>query len=311
VAMLNYEVRRTITINQPCATIIGYLSDFRNWPEWSPWLVLEPDCPTQFEGIQGDVGASYQWNGKLIGAGTMTLIEKDVDSLNMALEFLSPFKSKADVNFEVVQTNNSSVVTWSMKSKLPWLFFFMKNMMKALIGMDFDRGLLMLKSQMETDAIPSLPTVIGERHQPKIHYIALKGRATIPELSDVMKKQFTRLNAFCETHHLSINGPPFVLYENMDKTTTESEFFSCFPIENPIEVEPPFVCDTLEECETFVVQHKGAYRFMGNAWSLAMIATRTLKIKIESGPMGIERYINSPNDVEDAELITEIILLKK
>ena len=309
--MLSYEVRQTITIDQSCATIMDFLADFRNWPKWSPWLILEPNCAIQFEGIQGEAGAAYQWSGELIGAGTMTLVEKDVDNLNIALEFLSPFKSKAQVNFEVVQTNNSCVVTWSMNSTLPWFFFFMKSMMKALIGMDFQRGLLMLKSQLETHTVLSLPTVIGERHQAKIHYIALKGRATIAELSDVMERQFTRLNLFCETHNVSVNGPAFVLYENMDKASTESEFFNCLPIEKTIEIDPPFVCDTLEACETFVVQHKGAYQFLGNAWSLAMMATRAQKIKIENCPMGIERYINTPDHVNDADLISEIILLKK
>lgn len=309
--MLTYEVRRTITIEQPCATIIGYLSDFQNWPKWSPWLILEPSSKIQFKGTQGQIGARYDWSGNLIGSGSMTLTHKDIDNLEMALEFVSPFKSKAQVQFEVVQTDHHCVVTWCMTSKLPWYFFFLKNMMKALIGMDFDRGLLMLKSQMETQSIPSLPAIVGERHQPKIHYIALKGRATIPELPVVVQNQFSRLNLYCETHNISISGPRFVLYENMDKTTTESEFFSCLPIEKTIEIEPPFVCDTLEECETYVIQHKGAYRFLGNAWSLAMMASRAYKIKTEHDPMGIERYINQPDQVQEADLITEIILLKK
>lgn len=309
--MLSYEVRRSTTIKGSCADIIEYLSDFKNWPTWSPWLILEPTCPVEYYGEQQHVGAGYSWNGDMIGTGSMTLTDQDSNSLDMALEILSPFQTLAQVRFEVLQSNDSCVLTWIMTSKLPWYLFFMKSMMKSWIGMDYDRGLLMLKSQLETGQVLSTPTILGERHQPKVHYIALKGRATIAQLGHVMQEHMTKLSSYCESHHLSTAGPLFGLYESMDKTTTESEFFTCFPIEKPIDIQPPFVCDTLEECETFVIQHKGAYSFMGNAWSLAMMASRFKKINIQDKPMGIERYLNSPKDVDDANLITEIILLKK
>ncbi|MFT5593913.1 MAG: hypothetical protein ACI8SR_002300 [Oceanicoccus sp.] len=309
--MLSYEVRRSTTIKRSCADIIQYLSDFKNWPTWSPWLILEPTCPVEYDGKQQHIGACYSWNGDMIGAGSMTLTDKDSNSLDMTLEILRPFKSLAQVRFEVLQSNDHCVVTWAMTSKLPWYLFFMKSMMKNWIGMDYDRGLLMLKSQLETGQILSTPTILGERHQPKVHYIALKGRATIAQLGIVMQEHVAKLSAYTEAHDLSVIGPWFGLYESMDKASTESEFFTCFPIDKPVDIQPPFVCDALEECETFVIQHKGAYPFMGNAWSLAMMASRFKKIKIQDKPMGIERYVNRPQDVDDANLITEIILFKK
>jgi hypothetical protein len=309
--MPSYEVRRSTTINRSCADILEYLSDFENWPAWSPWLILEPDCEVNYHGIQGQLGAGYSWNGEIIGAGSMTFTAKDADSLDMELHVLRPFKSRAHVRFDVIQGDDTCIVTWVMTSKLPWYLFFMKNIMKSWIRMDYDRGLLMLKSQLETGKVPSTPKIIGEQHQPQLHYIALKGRATIPELGSVMQEHFARLFAFTQAKNLIISAPRFTLYESMDISTTEFEFFTCLPIAKPLEVEPPLVCDGLEACDTFVIQHKGAYPFMGNAWSLAMMASRHQKIKVQRKPMGIERYLNSPDDVNNADLLTDIVLFKR
>ncbi|MGR6871679.1 SRPBCC family protein [Pseudomonas sp. HK3] len=309
--MFRYEVRRSTTIKAPCADIIEYLSDFTNWPTWSPWLILEPSCPVEYYGEQKQIGAGYSWNGDMIGAGSMLLIDRDTVSLDMALEILRPFPSKARVRFEILQSGNSSVLTWIMTSQLPWYLIFMKSMIKNWITMDYDRGLLMLQSQLETGSVLSTPSIIGEHHQPKVHYIALKGRATIPKIGQAMQSHMARLNAYFEANRLSIDGPLFCLYEYMDKSTTESEFFTCFPVAHSIDIEPPFVCDTLEACDTFVVQHKGAYRFMGNAWALAITASRHQKMKIQNKPMGIERYWNHPGDHPETDLLTDVILFKK
>lgn len=40
--MLSYQVSRSIEINKNQSEIIGYLKDFNNWPDWSPWIILEP-----------------------------------------------------------------------------------------------------------------------------------------------------------------------------------------------------------------------------------------------------------------------------
>ncbi|MDW3190613.1 SRPBCC family protein, partial [Vibrio sp. Vb0932] len=42
--MLAYQVSKSIEINKSQSEIIDYLKDFKNWPEWSPWIILEPSC---------------------------------------------------------------------------------------------------------------------------------------------------------------------------------------------------------------------------------------------------------------------------
>ncbi|WP_390904712.1 SRPBCC family protein [Vibrio jasicida] len=38
--MLSYHVSKSVEIEKTQSEIIDYLKDFKNWPEWSPWLIL-------------------------------------------------------------------------------------------------------------------------------------------------------------------------------------------------------------------------------------------------------------------------------
>jgi len=46
-------------------------------------------------------------------------------------------------------------VTWSMQSSLPFFLFFMRKSFENFVGMDYDRGLRMLKEQLESGKISS------------------------------------------------------------------------------------------------------------------------------------------------------------
>ena len=309
--MPSYEVRRSTSIKGSNQDVLVFLSDFKNWPSWSPWLILEPECPVTYRGTQGQLGASYEWDGHRIGAGSMMLSEKDADRLDMELHFFRPFESRAHIYFEVIQGNDEAIVTWVMQGHLPWYLFFLSGMMKAWIGMDFDRGLRMLKSQLETGSVHSQPSVTGERHETGQFYIALKGRGAIEQLGELMQMHISKLSDYALQHNIQRNGCWFTLYESMDMHTTETEFFTCFPVEKEFNVQPPLVCDYMQPFDAFVVQHKGAYSFLGNAWALAMSATRFEKIKTQRKPMGIERYLTEPGTTTDQDALTEILLFKR
>jgi len=77
----------------PLKEINDTLRDFRQWPKWSPWLIMEPDAVLTYTDRQGQVGATYAWAGHLVGAGSMELVEVHDDSLKMELNFYRPFRS--------------------------------------------------------------------------------------------------------------------------------------------------------------------------------------------------------------------------
>lgn len=309
--MLAYMVSRSIEIEKSQKEIIDYLKDFKNWPVWSPWVILEPGCELDYLGEQGHVGAAYEWDGKRIGAGSVVLESTQEHRLDMELHFFRPMKSNGKVTFIVTPSQNGCLVEWQMHSSVPWYQFFAKSVSKSIIEMDFERGLKMLKSQLETGQVLSKLVEIANRKQPTIHYVGISGSGIIPQLGSILSEHMERLRELATNENLPVNGELFCYYQSIDVNTGQFEFVTCLPLEQEVEVPEGFVAGTIGECDTFVVEHRGEYQLLGNAWALAMNLTRNSGIKVKTTPLGIERYLNSSEQTGQAELRTEVILFEK
>jgi len=79
--MLSYHVGRSIVVDKPLLEVRDSLKDFKAWPRWSPWLIMEPDATLTYtqRQRQGQVGASYGWSGTLVGVGNMEMLTAEED----------------------------------------------------------------------------------------------------------------------------------------------------------------------------------------------------------------------------------------
>ncbi|MGV6816875.1 MAG: SRPBCC family protein [Thiotrichales bacterium] len=306
------HVARSIVIDAPQDKVLAILRDYRQWPVWSPWLIMEPDCPLQYSGTQGEPGAAYTWNCAMMGEGKMTLVAVSERKLDMDLVFKRPFKSKARVVFEIEAAGDAQKVTWNMYGSLPFFMFFMTKMMKAWISMDYDRGLKMLKRYVESGSVPSKLDIIGTGEIAPVTYVGIENSApSLAVMGDIMRADFKQLYALFEEKGWSIEAPPFSLYHHFEMSSTASQFISAIPVKNPVSVDAPFLCDTLPAAGTFTVKHTGDYEFLGNAWGMAKTAAQHRKIKLRKKPVGMERYLNNPAETKPEDLQTEVVLFRK
>lgn len=331
------KIKRSIVIDVPKDDILRYLKDFRHWYQWSPWLLLEPEATVSFHDKQGEVGCSYSWGGKRIGSGNMTLTSIASDELTFRLKFIKPFKSKATVNLLLSQPEDDkqqgdketaefgTQVSWTMESKLPFFMLPFKNMMSAMIALDYERGLSMLKSQLETGEVLSQTHVVGKRKQSELHYISIGCSGALQDMGQIWQTGVTQLKQALEAQNIMPIADAFGLYYSMDMSGAETqfnmEFDICLPIAAPKKrsekkalqktlkrLQPSLQYAVIEPCDTYVVQHQGRYPFLGNAWSMAYSMVRYEKIKTKRKPMGMEFYLNSPDEVEDRALLSEVVL---
>ena len=305
--MAAYQVSRSINISAPIETIHATLLDYKQWPVWSPWLIIEPDTMLKYSDTQGKIGSNYSWDGELVGSGNME-IEKIADSrVDMKIAFISPFKSKADVNFEFESLGDETKVTWNMAGKLPFFLIPMLKKMKAYIGMDYERGLRLLKEYIETGAISSSITIEGVSNQLAVKYIGIENDCELKDMGNVMPADFQRLAQFIQENSLSA-GAVFAIYNEFDMVNQHAGFISAIAVDSDIEVKTPFIKGELEGGECIKVTHTGPYLHLGNGWSAAMGYARAKKIKTTKTPVGIEYYLNDPASTPANELMTEIVL---
>lgn len=148
----SYHVERSIAIAAPTARIEGLTGDFHNWDQWSPWAHLDPNMRTTYSGPRAGPGSVYEWEGnRKVGKGRMEVLSTTPVQTTIKLDFLKPFESHTITNFDLVPDGETTRVTWAMDgpntpmSKVMSVF----TSMDAMIGKDFERGLVNLKAAAE------------------------------------------------------------------------------------------------------------------------------------------------------------------
>ena len=151
-----FTVMRSTTIKAPPEKIIALVSDFHQWPSWSPWEQLDPQMQRTFTGSPAGKGAIYSWTGnKDVGRGRMEVVDvvnaAPAASAVIKLEFIEPIASLNTTEFSAAAGADASTVTWTMTGPLPFLTkivcVFMS--MDRMVGPDFEKGLAKLKTVAE------------------------------------------------------------------------------------------------------------------------------------------------------------------
>ncbi len=302
--MPTMHVSKSIQINAPFERVYECVRDLRQWPKWSPRLITDPGCQLTY----ADDGRQYAWDGKVAGSGKMTIVSEDKPhAIEFRLEFFSPQKNQADGSFSMVEKDGGVEATWSMTSSLPIFLFFLRPMMTAFIGMDYSRGLAMLKDSLETGAIPSrleffdAPQDITSRS-----YVGIRTPCTMANLGPAMEHDMARLKGWLdENPGIRPSGVFFSQYHKWDAVKGMTEYTLCVPLEEiPKNLPEEFLSGVLPACKTFAIKHTGAYRHLGNAWSAGFHRARGKVIQQDRKIAPFETYENDPRDVDEKDLVT-------
>jgi uncharacterized protein YndB with AHSA1/START domain len=145
-----FEVKREATIAAPAQKVYDLIADFHRWPVWSPWEELDPDLKRTYSGAPAGVGSVYEWEGnRKAGAGRMEITKAQAPSrIEIALQFLKPFKSSNTTTFILDESGRSTHVTWQMVGPKTFLTRVMGifSSMDKLVGRDFEKGLAKLST---------------------------------------------------------------------------------------------------------------------------------------------------------------------
>lgn len=148
-----FRVTRMTAISASPGAVFAQVNDLHKWSAWSPWEKIDPALQRTFEGSSSGTGAIYRWAGnRRVGEGRMTITEsRPSDLIRIKLEFLKPFKAANTAEFIFKPEGSQTTVSWSMFGKCNFMskaFGLFMNMDK-MIGGDFEKGLVCLKSVAE------------------------------------------------------------------------------------------------------------------------------------------------------------------
>ncbi len=304
---MKFNVEKSIQIHAPMIKVRELVDDFKCWQAWSPWIVMEPSCRLSFTGEPNKPGHAMSWQGEIIGSGTITLRSSQSQSLDYDLAFFNPQKSKATARllFEPMEQNLSRV-TWTMDSNLPFFMFFMLKTMKNWIGMDYDRGLRMLKELVERGELKCQTTNEGLVDYRGFSYVGIQRSVAFSIMSQSVQKDFEKI-----VKDIVINGNKTArhwvcIYPKFDIKNMQVTYIAAVSDENiaDLALDSEYIRSTIGGCKALEIKHDGAYNFLGNGWSMGMMHMRAKKLKTGADPF--EQYWNSPMEEKPEDLKTSI-----
>ena len=304
--MAQLFIRKTILIRKDQASIFKILHDFHQWPKWSPWLIADPKANIQ---IEAD-GKSYRWESPILGSGEMKIInEEENQSIHYDLQFFKPWESKAKVSFFLNYRDTDIEVVWTMQSRLPFFMFWMKKKMEVFVGMDYERGLLLLKDYAEhgkSNCNLNFEGVIPFEETP---YMGLYNKTSYKDFKNQMAKDFSLLLPYTNEHYKDIvNGPAFSIYHKFDVLKNRVEYTLGVPIKYTIPFsQKEFHIGSFPKMKVYSIELNGPFRHLPNAWAAQQMRIQNKKIKPSKKNPPFELYLNNPTDTPEEELRTKVL----
>ena len=306
--MPEFSVSRSIEINASADEVFGVVADFGTWTKWSPWLCAEPTAKVVVSENSNSVGSLYSWEGEIVGQGEIEHEALDRGKhIQEEIRFQKPFKSTSSVSFDFEATNAGTRISWNMLGSLPWFLFWMKSMMETTIGMDYERGLKMLKEWIETGTVLSETNIRGVESIGPIHMFGARKVCSVDDIGPSMESAFKEASDRAAEHSLPTDGERISVYHCVDLKAQTFDFTAGFSLSSPPPNESSLATWSLPASQALAVEHIGSYENLGNAWGAAYQYARYKKLK-QSKTGTFEIYKNCPDDTAPGELRTEIFL---
>ena len=302
--MAKFHVSKSVSISATPERVFTAINDYHQWPAWSPWLILEKGVTINVK----ENGKEFSWVGNRTGSGEMKVLSENAHQrVDMQLTFLKPWKSTSKVWFELKPEGNQTTLTWGMEGSLPFFLFWMKAMMSAYIGMDYERGLTMLKDYVETGEVPSKLAFDGITDFAGCNYVGVRAACDMDALQTQMSTDFKRLESWGNDYKELIIAPPFSIYHKWDMVKRKVEYTSACPVsEVPASTPSGFISGMIPATKVNTITHTGAYRHLGNAWSAQYNMHRAKEFKVNKKVHPFEIYLTMPGTVPEKELVTVI-----
>lgn len=148
----NFRVQRTTLIAAPADRIYPLIADLRQMNSWNPFVKRDPQVKGSYSGPAAGTGASYVFEGKQAGSGTLRITDAAVPiRVVLKLDMSAPMEAHNDVLFTLAPEGGATRVTWTMQGPSPFLGKVMGVVfsMDKMVGGAFEEGLAELKIRAE------------------------------------------------------------------------------------------------------------------------------------------------------------------
>ena len=126
-------------------------------------------------------------------------------------------------------------------------------------------------------------------------------------LDKQMEKDFAKLFSWSESHSIPLAGSPLTIYHQWDIVNNKVRYTAALPLQKiPTSLPVGFNAGNIPSLKVYTIEHTGAYKFLGNAYTTHYSMQRAKEYRYKKGVDPFETYVNLPGEVSDHNLITEV-----
>jgi effector-binding domain-containing protein/ribosome-associated toxin RatA of RatAB toxin-antitoxin module len=313
----SYEVSRTKIINAPIEVVFNNVNDYKNWPEWSPWIEKDTLTELSYSDITFGKDASYTWKSenKDIGEGSMTTISSEAfKSIDQRIQFIAPWESESDVYWTFNPVKEGTEVTWGMRGEMSFgekAFMVFSGGMDKMVGPDYEKGLDKLDVVLQEDMKRFTVNVNGLTTHGGGYYIYKTGSCKIDEYLSTKNEMMPQIDMYVEKNKISTAGPAFSIYHKLDVENNAVIFSSAIPVVERVitDTESGLLVGMLKPFEAVKVTLQGDYKNIEEAWTEGIKYIKENNLEEDHSIPSIEAYPTNPVFVPNpADWITEIYI---
>lgn len=317
-------ISRSKVIPASKSAVFKYISDFSYFHNTDPWSLCDPECKSSYSNPSHGVGAWYEWDGTIIGAGRLEITEifPDYGGVKFKLDFVRP-KSKDNTHkwiLEEVQENGKIAckVTNAFVPKYAWFLTPFKavlaKMMDAMLGQSFELELIRLAHLVNNNEPPADIILQDSVQLEDRHYVGMKFskvKVTPENLGKICEESYKTLGTLLSEKHLT-QLDAFVGYINFKPKTQKSDLLVAIFVDkdasNIINDHDPSVISGKIPAHYFLKYiHKGTYDTLHHAWGTAMMRAKKMQNNACKVIPHLEIYKELP-DKDSLVAVTEILV---
>jgi effector-binding domain-containing protein/uncharacterized protein YndB with AHSA1/START domain len=308
------HLERSTTIAAPQATVFTLVNGFKRFSDWSPWAARDPATKYSFEGPPAGPGARLTWksDNPQVGNGAQWITEsKPFEKVSTNLDF-GP-DGAATATFLLAPEAGGTKLTWTFDTDLggsPIARYF-GLMMEGMLAPDYEKGLANLKTLAEKLPKADFSTLAVETVEVKPSTLAYVEASTTKDeqaLAKAMGDAYGKVMAFVAAQKLNPTAAPVSVNTKWDDTGYAFE--AGIPVDRlpdaPIPTDSPVKIKQSYAGKALKVVHRGSYREMGKTYEQLMAYTEANGLEKAGFPW--DEYVNDPQKVPEAELVTQIYL---
>ena len=298
-----FRVERSLEIAAPAKTVFDTVADFRSWPEWSPWLLHEPDAELVYSDNCNREGGYYSWNGEHIGAGRMTHVElRPNAAIQQQIDFLRPFKASHRVAWAFENRGEKTLVNWEMSGRMPFLFRFMAARIEPVIGRDYELGLALLNGFIDAGAEHPQLSFDDREQLEDFSYWSIPCNGNLRQLEAARDNSLEALmQAAGDNTALSLT-----IYRNLDPLAAHYQAEVAIPVASSTP-DSNYTRREFRGGAYYRMTLRGGHQFLPLGWYALYSHCRMRRLKLDRARPALEIYHVRPAETADSNRVTTVL----